>query len=227
MPDRATRAAPLGAALLSTATSDTGRYTLRTLFVGLCLLLVGTQASAAAKGNPTEKRPHAAKTEKRAVSLQTRLELKLDAARKYRSVLRFFRTHRRLLSVVEHRATAQQARRRAARRLARVTRNIATIRHVLRVRARRLAHAPPKVAICDVFGRRYCGQALDVAWCESRHSTRAQNGQYQGLFQMGWYERRLFGHGSTARQQARAAHRYFIRSGRDWSPWSCKPSYVF
>ena len=36
---------------------------------------------------------------------------------------------------------------------------------------------------------------------------------------------RLFGHGPTALAQAQAAYRYFVRSGRDWSPWSCKPWY--
>ena len=52
--------------------------------------------------------------------------------------------------------------------------------------------------------------------------TTAQNGQYLGLFQMGSYERELFGHGDTAHAQAIAAHRYFVRSGQDWSPWSCR-----
>ena len=63
----------------------------------------------------------------------------------------------------------------------------------------------------------------EVARCESRLTTSAQNGQYLGLFQMGSSERRLFGHGTTAIAQVRAAHRYFVASGRDWSPWSCKP----
>jgi hypothetical protein len=40
---------------------------------------------------------------------------------------------------------------------------------------------------------------------------------------MGSSERQLFGHGVSALAQARAAYRYFVRSGRDWSPWSCKP----
>ena len=83
----------------------------------------------------------------------------------------------------------------------------------------------PRVAICDVFGR-YCDQALAVARCESHLQTAARNGQYLGLFQMGYYERQLFGHGRTARQQAKAAHAYFVNSGRDWSPWSCKPWYA-
>ncbi len=93
------------------------------------------------------------------------------------------------------------------------------------VRLRRLAalrQASPREAICTVFGS-YCGQALQVARCESGLTTTAQNGQYLGLFQMGSSERRLFGHGATAIEQVRAAHRYFVASGRDWSPWSCKP----
>jgi hypothetical protein len=167
------------------------------------------------------------KPERRADSLHDRLDRKLDAARKYRSVVRFFESHRTLLSSTEHRVKARTALRRATSRLARVTNTITTMRRVIADReARTRAKAPPKVAICDVFGRRYCGQALSVSWCESRLRTTAQNGQYLGLFQMGSYERELFGHGSTAHQQAVAAHRYFVQSGRDWSPWSCKPGYA-
>jgi hypothetical protein len=81
----------------------------------------------------------------------------------------------------------------------------------------------PALAICSVFGERYCLQALEVSWCESRFYTDARNGQYLGLFQMGSAERRRYGHGSDAWTQARSARRYFIASGRDWSPWTCKP----
>lgn len=81
---------------------------------------------------------------------------------------------------------------------------------------------PVPLAICDVFGERHCAAALEVAWCESRFNTDARNGQYRGIFQMGSWERRTFGHGHTAEAQARAAERYFIRTGRDWSPWSCR-----
>jgi hypothetical protein len=162
------------------------------------------------------------------VTLENRLEHKLHAAKKYRSVIRFFDKHRRLLRSPEHGAKARKVLHRAARGLAHTTRNIAAIRRVLRrLEARRKAHAPPKQAICDVFGRRFCGQALSVAWCESRYSTTARNGQYLGLFQMGWSERQLYGHGRTARKQALAAHRYFVVSGRDWSPWGCKPGYGY
>ena len=72
-----------------------------------------------------------------------------------------------------------------------------------------------------MFGS-YCGEAVAIARCESRLNTTAQNGQYRGLFQMGSHERSLFGHGSTAHDQSLAAHRYFVRSGRDWSPWGCR-----
>ena len=92
-------------------------------------------------------------------------------------------------------------------------------------KVRRLAAyqaATPRSAICRVFGD-YCQEALAVSRCESGLRTDAQNGQYLGLFQMGSNERRIYGHGPTATAQATAAHRYFIDSGRNWGPWSCKP----
>lgn len=82
--------------------------------------------------------------------------------------------------------------------------------------------ARAKVIICKVFGP-YCREALRVSWCESKWYVWAGNGQYLGLFQMGSSERRIYGHGPGAWKQARAAKRYFIRSGRNWGPWSCKP----
>jgi hypothetical protein len=193
--------------------------------------LLATQAVAATNGQtkqgPAKARSGQAAKPDRALSLSERLERKLGVAKRQQSVIRFFTKHRWLLASKKHRVEARTALRRANRRLARVTRNIVAIQQVLRVReARRRAAKSPKVAICKVFGRRYCGQALSVAWCESRYSTTAQNGQYLGLFQMGWSERRLFGHGRGALAQAKAAHRYFVLSGRDWSPWSCKPSYA-
>lgn len=93
-------------------------------------------------------------------------------------------------------------------------------------------HATPTQVsriICAVFGP-YCWQARRVALCESgyvvrswRTGTHARNGQYRGLFQMGYAERARYGHGAGAWAQARAAYRYFKASGRDWSPWQCKP----
>lgn len=59
-------------------------------------------------------------------------------------------------------------------------------------------------------------------WAQGRCSV-ADNGQYEGCFQMGSSERRKYGNGAGVWDQARAAFRYFVASGRDWSPWSCKP----
>jgi len=91
-----------------------------------------------------------------------------------------------------------------------------------RLLAARLRHSSPVAAIRHVFGS-YWQQAVAVARCESGLSVWAQNGQYLGLFQMGSSERSIYGHGSTPLAQAIAAHRYFVASGHDWSPWQCKP----
>ena len=82
----------------------------------------------------------------------------------------------------------------------------------------------PRNAICHVFGG-YCTEALAVSRCESghSHSVNAHNGQYLGMFQMGSSEREKYGHGNTPLEQAVAAYAYFVDSGKDWSPWSCKP----
>lgn len=76
--------------------------------------------------------------------------------------------------------------------------------------------------IHKVFGR-YGSQAVRVARCESGLTIGARNGQYLGLFQMGHFARSTYGHSWHAWGQARAAYRYFVASGRDWSPWACKP----
>lgn len=81
-----------------------------------------------------------------------------------------------------------------------------------------------RAVILKVFGPRYGPQALRVSWCESRYWVWAHNGQYLGLFQMGDYARSKYGHSyNNAWVQARAAYRYFVESGRDWSPWACRP----
>jgi len=88
----------------------------------------------------------------------------------------------------------------------------------------------PDEAIEYVFGP-YAWQAKNVAACESGdrdgdlspHVVRAHNGQYLGMFQMGSYARSLYGHSQQVLRQVVAAYRYFVASGRDWSPWSCKP----
>jgi len=142
-------------------------------------------------------------------------------------VLRFFRQHRWLLSDPRFSLEAQRQialhRAHLASALARERARTAALRR--RTHARRLSVArteTPKEVICRVFGSR-CDEAVRVARCESRFHTDAENGQYLGLFQMGSTERRLFGHGRSAEEQARAAYRYFVASGMSWSPWSCKP----
>jgi len=81
-----------------------------------------------------------------------------------------------------------------------------------------------KQIICKVFGPKYCSQAIRVADCETggTYNIWAKNGQYLGLFQMGSSERAKYGHGNGGWAQARAAERYLIASGQDWSPWSCR-----
>lgn len=154
------------------------------------------------------------------------LEKQLASMHKDTAVIRFFASHRWLLhdprfsKIAHERLSAAQRHLRLTRAKAAKARRELAQRREIRHLASLNAH--PRKAICHVF-KDYCGEALRVAHCESRFSTRAQNGQYLGLFQMGSSERRRYGHGPTALQQSRAAHIYFVRSGRDWSPWSCKP----
>jgi len=161
-----------------------------------------------------------AKVEQPALTLDERLERKLTALRKYRGTVRFFENHRSLLASGQAMARSSLAIARA--RVRQLTASVAALRAKIRGRdERKLAKLPPRKAICSVFGS-YCEEAVAVAWCESRLNPTAENGQYRGLFQMGSYERSLFGHGNTAHDQSVAAHRYFVRSGRDWSPWACR-----
>jgi hypothetical protein len=94
---------------------------------------------------------------------------------------------------------------------------------VMHLRVEQLVERP-KVAIALMFGG-YAGEAMQVADCETggTFSTGATNGQYLGLFQMGSSERATYGDGDSPLAQARAAYVYFVVSGRDWSPWTCKP----
>ena len=194
------------------------------------MLFVLTQAVAAAHGKESTGTTSVTKksTSLRASSLtlERKLELKVKAAHRHRSTIRFLETHRSLLRTGDQRTAAVAKLRRAKRGLARATKEARYYKRLIAAgdterQARRLASAPPRVAICEVFGQ-YCRQALAVAWCESGHQTTARNGQYLGLFQMGYYERKQSGHGDSAYEQARAAYRYFVQSGRDWSPWSCR-----
>jgi hypothetical protein len=197
--------------------SPTRRFVLKAVVVGLCavtLCATPVVASASSSGAAGVQLAH-----------------HVGAMRNSTSVIRFFEHHRWLLRdrrfgkeaklrlVAAHRAIAV-ARADAAREHARGERSA---RAAHRRMLARLEYSPVK-AICHVFRTR-CDEALLVAGCESGYRTTAQNGQYLGMFQMGTNERRLFGHGPTALAQARAAYRYFVRAGRDWSPWSCKPWY--
>jgi len=163
-----------------------------------------------------------AQTPRKTLTLDQTLERKLAALRKYRGTVRFFETHRSLLSSSEHKTNATAALTYAKRRVHQLAKTVAVLEAKVHARdARKLASLKPRAAICAVFGND-CQAAVAVAWCESHLSTTARNGQYLGLFQMGSYERELFGHGDSAHAQAVAAHRYYVRSGRDWSPWSCR-----
>jgi hypothetical protein len=195
---------------------------LRALLVGLFAFVLVTQAAAAAMQGESAQASRKATVTKTAPTLDERLERKLAALRKYRGTVRFFENRRSLFASGDQHAQAQTSLAEARVRVRQLTTIVAALRAKIRARdTRRLAKLPPRRAICDVFGA-YCEQAVAVARCESRLDTAAQNGQYRGLFQMGSHERSLFGHGSTAHVQARAAHRYFVRSGRDWSPWACR-----
>jgi hypothetical protein len=66
------------------------------------------------------------------------------------------------------------------------------------------------------------GGTYDV-WARNSNWPPGDEGDYLGLFQMGDYARSRYGHGRDPWTQARAAHRYYVDSGRDWSPWTCKP----
>jgi len=194
----------------------TRRSPLKALLTGLCaLVLCATPVAADARTSD---------------DLDRQLSRHLARMKKDTVVISFFDKHRWLLTdprfekkanlrlgaARRHLAATRAKAARTRRKLARRTQEAQRMRFEAQ-----LAHSPAK-AICHVFGS-YCKQALQVARCESGVHTSAQNGQYRGLFQMGSNERQLFGHGESALVQARAAYRYFVRSGRDWSPWSCKP----
>jgi hypothetical protein len=201
------------------------------------LVLAAAAAVFFGAPSPAEAKPQA--------DLASQLHRQQATAQQSRQVLRFFDSHRWLLSDPRFAAEAQRQLERHQRTLAVATSKAAATKaeiarrtRVLAVRkaqklravarkqeaaaAARARASSPRAVICKVFGD-YCDEALSVAHCESRLDTGAHNGQYLGLFQMGSNERQLFGHGVTALQQAQAAHRYFVASGRDWSPWSCRP----
>lgn len=139
--------------------------------------------------------------------------------RRVQGTVRFFGRHPWLLRYGQQRWVARRELRRARVWVRVVGRELAETRASLRPRP-----VSAQAVICAVFGP-YCSQAVRVASCETggTFSVSASNGQYLGLFQMGDYARSRYGHGSDPWTQARAAFAYFVASGRDWSPWECKP----
>jgi len=196
------------------------------------VLALVTQATAATKQDQATEatratKAQAARAEPAPRTLDERLAAKVDAVLKHRGTVRFFETRPWLLRSKAKGAWARASLRRAEKLLAEATQARERLRRKVRAReARRLSKLRPRAAICEVFGG-YCRQAVAVAWCESRLDPAAQNGQYLGLFQMGSYARSLFGHGQHPHTQAQAAHAYFVRSGRNWSPWTCKPGHAY
>jgi hypothetical protein len=159
--------------------------------------------------------------------LGVQLTRHLSTMKRDQQVLRFFEARRWLLQDPRFAVEAKRQLRVHTLSFTRTQQRAAAAKRMLarRTRTRRLAAVAattPETVICRVFGD-YCRQALAVSRCESGLRTDAQNGQYLGLFQMGSSERRLFGHGPSVTEQVTAAHRYFVASGRDWGPWSCKP----
>ena len=159
--------------------------------------------------------------------LSAQLTRHLSTMKKDKQVLTFLQNHKWLFSDPRFSASAKRQKRIHTLSLARTQQKAAAAKAALvhRQKVRRLAAyqaATPASVICRIFGA-HCQEALQVSRCESGLTTTAQNGQYLGLFQMGSNERRIYGHGSTATAQATAAHRYFIDSGSNWGPWSCKP----
>jgi hypothetical protein len=227
--ERETRAGP-GGGLRPCPRS--GGNTLKALVAGLCIsafALVATLVAAAplaitAPPAAAAPNPKPAAEPNRATLLHNRLAYKRTTARRAEGAIAFFRNHPRILHSVETGPRARRALALATERLDDAEADIEELERALRrIELVRLGQMTPAEVICEVFGRRYCRQAVAVAWCESRHTTTARNGQYLGLFQMGSSERVRFGHGPAAWDQARAAYRYFVVAGRDWSPWSCKP----
>ena len=103
---------PPGEAVLLSYGSDVhwGGTKLRVLLVGLCALLLATQATAATNGetqkDPAKARSGQAARPDRALSLSERLERKLGVAKRQQSVIRFFANHRWLLDSEKHRVEA-------------------------------------------------------------------------------------------------------------------------
>jgi hypothetical protein len=131
---------------------------------------------------------------------------------RWTGTVRFFRHHRWLVRARRTRPIALRELRRAHVWIRVIRRELAE------TRAQLLPRSVPEI-ICAVFASQ-CGKALSVAFCESRYDTAATNGQYFGVFQMGWRERARFGGSSLDPwEQIKAAYAYWRVAG--WAPWEC------
>src|SRR5262245_63457792 len=105
---------------------------------------------------PSSATTEKAQTARKTLTLDEQLEQKLEALRKYEGTVRFFKTHRSLLSSSDKRTDATAALSFAKRRVYQLSKTIAVLRARIQERdARRLAGLKPKAAICTVFGD-YC-----------------------------------------------------------------------
>lgn len=154
-------------------------------------------------------------------ALRTEIRSTVRTVEQAKTTIRFFQSHAFLLYKKE---TKRVAWREVAAARGRVRRGRVRLFELRAALQKATSPLSPIAAIRLVFGE-YADQAIRVADCETggTFSVYASNGQYQGLFQMGSWERATFGHGYTPLEQARAAWRYFVASGRDWSPWECRP----
>ena len=198
-----------------------GGTTLKALLVGLCAFMLVTQVIAAT----SERRVGGDATARRSVPSRSRRSSSRSSTRpvSIAAPSASSRTIALLLSSTEHGRSARTALGARSGGSPAVTTEDRVTAAVLIARreARRLAKAPPKVAICAVFGALLPSRRSASPGASPGSRPRPRTASTCGLFQMGSSERRLFGHGATAHEQALAAHRYFVVSGRDWSPWSC------
>ena len=184
---------------------------LKALALGACALFLLATLATAHVAAPTDG------------GLTMQLRHHIWTLRHDQQVIRFFESHRWLLSDprFQREATRQlESHRRhrafAQRRIAATRAAVATRQRTCRLAAARLT--TPEAVICCIFGE-HCKEALAVARCELRLQPWARNGQYLGLFQMGNERAASVRPRRMAADQARAAFRYFVASGRDWSPW--------
>ena len=174
-----------------------------------------TPAVAAANGQQTSARSNTG-TSKPAkatsLTLAQKLALKLKAARKHRSAIRFLKTHRSLALSSGKRAAPSHGRstgsQRPRRRSATTGGSSVLAQSYTRLAASRTQ--PPRSRSARCSGVLRSGTRSRVVRVGS--PTTARNGQYLGLFQMGTYARQVSGHGDSAYEQARAAYRFFVVS---------------